>query len=209
MSIKLNATEGKSFDPMPAGSYPARLYSVIHIGTIESEWQGQITTKDKVRLGFEFPTETKVFNEEKGEQPYVLSREFTLSISDKGHLRPFLEGWQGKRMTDEEAINVDLEEWIGKEGLINVVHTEPNHQGSVYANISSISPLPKGLKCPDPVNPPFILNYTDKWDQSKFDSLPEFLKEKMMSSHEYEMMTREKPTTENTTDSINLDDIVF
>ena len=222
MSINLKGSDNVNFEPMTGGLFPARLYQVIHIGTVEVEWKGEKKLQDKVRLGFEFPTETKVFNEEKGEQPNALSREFTLSISEKGNLRPFLEGWQGKKMTDEEAINVDLEEWVGKTGMINVVHGEPTESGQVYANITTISPLPKNLECPDAVNEPFIMNYNDKWDIDKFESLPEFIKSRMKGSSEYDMITREKakpsPTSESNgkltaekapSDEINLMDIPF
>lgn len=211
MPIKPKPSEATVFEPVEAGTYPARLYSVIHIGTIPFEWQGETKNIDKVRLTFELPTETKVFKEENGEQPYVLSCEFTLSTHEKSNLRKFLEGWQGKRMTDMEAINTDLEEWVGKEGMANVVHSEAKN-GNVYANITAMGQLPKGMKCPPAVNEPFILNYNDKWDPEKFATLPEFLKEKMRTSAEYDMITRERPDDqkkEAEDDKINLDDIPF
>lgn len=193
-----------NFAPIPAGSYPARCYSVIHIGTIPVEWQGESRMVDKVRFGFEFPTETKVFNEEKGEQPYVLSTEFTLAFSSKAKLRSFLESWQGKKLTDMEAIDTDVEELVGKEGLATVIHSEGKN-GNTYANISSMSPLPKGLKCPPAVNQPFILNYSDKWSDEKFNGLPEFIQDRMTSSQEFasKMERRRDSEPEVTIDDID------
>ncbi len=182
--------KSSNFKIPDAGSYPARLYSIIHIGSVPSTWQGQERLRDKVRLSFELPTELEVFSEEKGKQPYVLHREFTYSMSDKGNLRPFLEGWLGKKYSDEEAYNVDLEEFIGKEGLLNVVHAEGNN-GATYANAQTISPLPKGLTCPPAINKPFILNYGDQWSEEKFSSLPEWLQNLMMTSSEYDMLHRD------------------
>lgn len=200
MPIKPQPSEGSTYEPLAAGTYPARLYSVIHLGRLPFEWQGQSKILDKVRMTFEFPTETKVFNEEKGEQPYVLSCEFTLSTHEKSNLRHFLEGWQGKRMSDMEAINTDLEQWVGKEGLANVVHSEAKN-GNTYANIATMSPLPKGMQCPAQINPTFILNYHEKWDTAKFDSLPDFVKDKMRQSDQYIAMM------EKATDEIDLSDI--
>lgn len=192
-----------NYEPLASGTYPARLYQIIHIGTIPNEYLGEIKHLDKVRLGFEFPTETKVFTEEKGEQPYVLSVEFTLSMHEKANLRKFIEAWLGKRLSDAEAINTDIEEFLGKEGLANVVHSEAKN-GNVYANIQSISPLPKGLTCPSAVNPTFVLNYTDKWNRAAFEALPEFLREKMSQSAEYEML---KEGVKVKDEEIKLDDI--
>jgi len=207
MPIKATPNES-SYNLLEAGSYPTRLYTVIHIGRVPLERQGETKMIDKVRLTFEFPTETKVFKEEKGEQPYVLSCEFTLSMHEKASLRKFLEGWQGKRMSDMEAINTDIEEWIGREGLANVVHSEGKN-GNTYANIQSISPLPKGLVCPPAVNPPFVLNYAEQWSQEKFDGLPDFIKEKIRQSDQYIAKYSNKNEAAGPSEEIHLEDIAF
>ena len=56
-----------------------------------------------------------------------------------------------------------------------------------YVEISSISKMPKGLECPKQINPSRILSY-ENWDQSIYDSLSDFLKEKIASSEEFKMM---------------------
>jgi len=208
--MKPGVGSGATFEPMPAGTYPARLYSIIHIGTSPFEYMGETKSLDKVRLTFEFPTKTKVFKEENGEQPYVLSLEFTYSLSERANLRKFLEGWQGKQMTDMEAIDTDLLEWVGKDGLANVVHSTAKN-GNTYANIATMSPLPEGLVCPPAVNEPFILNYGEDWDQAKFDSLPQFLKEKMIATDQYQSKFNHPSKTEQKPeeDEISLEDIPF
>ena len=187
-----------NYEPMPSGNHLARLYQIIYIGTIPVEWQGATKFQYKVRIGFEFPNETKVFNEEKGEQPYVLSNEYTLSMSPKGKLRPMIESWLGKKLTDSEAADFDLDELLGKEAMVNVVHKEGN-DGNTYANIATVGPLMKGSECPAPVNPPIIFGYGKDWDQRFFESLPDFIKTKITSSREYgEMMSRtQSPSTED------------
>jgi len=196
-----------NYEPLPAGNYVARLYQIIYIGTIPVEWNGVQKKQFKVRLGFEFPTEKRIFNEEQGEQPYVLSTEMTYSTHPKSKLRAILDSWNGKKLTDMEAVNTDLDEYIGKEAMVNVVHKEYND--NVYASISAITPLPKGVKCPKAINPTKILDYGDNWDEKFFQSLPEFLRKKIESSAEYQMKDGVSANSKEDKDNIDLSDIPF
>ena len=76
---------------------------MIDIGTIPTEYQGEKKMRALIRLKFELPTVTKVFNPDKGEQPFVIERQFTKSLHEKSALRPFLDNWRGKALTDEEC----------------------------------------------------------------------------------------------------------
>ena len=176
-----------SFEVIPAGSYVARLYSIIEIGTEFFEYMGEKKSSKKIRFTFELPTEMKVFKEENGEQPYVLSIEYGFSMHPKSKLRPMVENWLGKKFTDDDAYLFDIESLIGKECLLSVVHDSKGE--NTYANISNISPVPKGMKCPDPFNPPFSLNYQN-WDQVAFDSLPDFIKDKMKKTPEFGLFSK-------------------
>jgi hypothetical protein len=40
--------KSKNFDPVPAGNHVARLYEIIHIGTIPTTWQGQEKMTDRL-----------------------------------------------------------------------------------------------------------------------------------------------------------------
>ncbi len=135
---------GGNFTPMSAGTYVARCYSMVHIGTIEDSFQGEKKVLNKVRLSFEFPTETKVFKEEEGEKPYILSKEFTLSMHEKATLRKMLESWRGKAFTDEEAKSFDITKLLGKPCMISVVH-KAKDDGKVYAELSSIAGMQRDL----------------------------------------------------------------
>jgi hypothetical protein len=106
----MRAPKGKSFDPVPAGNHVARLYQIIYLGTVPTEWQGQEKMTSKVRLGFELCNEKKVFKEGEEARPYAISREFTFSMGSKGNLRAFVEGMAGVKMMDDEADNFDLDE---------------------------------------------------------------------------------------------------
>lgn len=173
-----------NFEPIEAGSYPARCYSMIHIGTIDQNIQGEIKTMNKVRITFELPTELKVFKEENGEQPQAISKEFTLSLHEKATLRGFLKNWRGQDFTEEEAKSFDIEKLIGAACMLNITHKKSKDGTKTYAEIGSVSKLPKGLICPDQINESFVFTYDD-FDAVKFSKLPEFLRQKMVTSFEY------------------------
>ena len=185
--IATNSGSGNNFKPIPAGSYAARCYSMIHIGTNEETILGTVKRLNKVRITWELPTETKVFKEENGEQPYVLSKEFTLSMHEKANLRKFLQSWRGKTFTEKEAESFDISVLLGKPCLISVNHKQAKN-GNTYAEIAGVNLLPKGMECPPQINESQELTYSN-FNQSLFDSLPDFLKDKITTSDEYKLMT--------------------
>ena len=169
---------------VPAGSHVARCYSMIQIGTVESEYLGEKKTLHKVMIDFELPLETAVFREGEPEKPFVISKEYTLSFHEKSTLRSHLQSWRGKAFTDEEAAKFDITKLVGATCMLNVVHKASADGTKTYANIASISPIPKGLTCPEQVNPTRILAY-DSWNQDVFMSLPEWLADKISATPEY------------------------
>lgn len=176
----------KKFDPVPAGNHVARVYRIIHVGSVPESWEGEEKTMNKIILGFELPNETKVFKEENGPQPYVISREFTLSMNEKANLRHLVEGILGVALTDDEANGFDVETLLGKTCLLNVVHKKSEKTGNINSNIQGASPIPKGMECPPAVNKEQLLNY-DNFDVVLFGSLPEYLRLKIQSSAEYKV----------------------
>ena len=184
--IATSSGSSQGFDPIEAGSYPARCYSMVQIGTNEEVILGLSKDLHKVRITWELPTEMKVFKEENGEQPMVISKEFTLSMHEKSTLRQFLESWRGKSFTEDEAKSFDITALLGKPCLLSISHKVAKN-GNTYANISGVNLLPKGMECPPQINNTFELSY-DKWDETKFESLPDFIKQKIVTSREYKAM---------------------
>lgn len=182
MPITATNKGGSNYEPVAAGTYPARCYSMIHIGTIEENILGQTKKLEKIRITWELPTELKVFKEDDGKKPYSISKEFTLSMNEKATLRKFLESWRGKSFTKEE-IPFDVTKLIGKPCLLSIIHKTAKN-GNTYAEISSVSTLPKGMTCPAQINPSFEFTY-NPFSLEKFDSLPDFLKDKIKQSDEY------------------------
>lgn len=177
---------GSTFEPIPAGTYAARCYSMVQIGTIEESFQGKPKKLHKVRITWELPTELKVFKEENGEQPHVISKEFTLSMNEKAILRKFLEGWRGRTFSEEECERFDITVLLGKPCMLSIIHKTSSNK-NVYAEISSISAVPKGMTVPDQINPSFEFSY-DNFSEEKLLQLPEFLQNKIRSSDEYKFL---------------------
>lgn len=79
-------------------------------------------------------------------RPFMLSREYTLSLHKKSNLRKLIEAWRGKAMTEAEAEDFDTDVLVGKTCRISVVHNKSEHTGKTYANVQAV--MPPGAKCP-------------------------------------------------------------
>ena len=72
--------------------------------------------------------------------------------------------------------------------MLNITHKTKKDGSRVYAEIGSVSAMPKGFTCPDAINQPFVFTY-ENFDLNKFNSLPDFMKNKMVNSDEYKLST--------------------
>jgi len=186
--IATNKGGGSNYTPIPAGNHIARCYSMIELGTLTEVILGQEKTMKKIRMTFELPDELKVFNAEKGEQPCVISKEFALSMNEKSNLRAFLKSWRGKDFTEEEAVAFDVTKLLGVPCLLNIIHKPSKKDPSrIYDEIASATPLMKNMVCPPQINPTFEFGL-DVWNQEAFDTMPDFIKDKIRTSKEYVQM---------------------
>lgn len=187
--MAINATNnGTTRDLIPSGNYIARCYQMIHIGTITDVVVGTPKTINKVRIGWELPTELKVFKEENGPQPLVISQEYNLAMNEKANLRKMLASWRGKDFTEEEAKCFDVTKLIGVPCMLNIIHRPSKTDASkIYESIGSVSPIPKGVPVPAQIQKSSILQY-DSFDWDLFNALPDFIKQKVQSSAEFKAM---------------------
>jgi hypothetical protein len=205
MAIIAEKKEGGNFKQVEPGMYPARCYSMIEIGTIDTEFNGETKKAHKVSITWELPTEKAVFHEDRGEEPFVVSKTYTLSMHEKATLRKDLESWRGKGYTEEEAKRFDITKLLGQPCNLNVIHVPGKEAGKTYVQVASISPLMKGQVCPAQINPLRVLSY-DNFDFEVFDNLSDYMKEKIKSSEEYRKLVEPKAThteAEETSDELN------
>jgi len=185
MAITAKKSETLERELIEAGNYVARCYRMVEIGTCDEEFLGVKKQMHKVRIGWELPTELKIFNPEKGEQPCVIDKEYTLSLADKANLKKDLQSWRGKAFTDEEAEAFDITKLLGVSCMLNIIHVQGKKDPTkTYQAIGSVSPMPKGLLCPPQVNETFVFDF-ENFDEMKFNTLPDFLKEQIAKTPEY------------------------
>lgn len=203
--IPVDTKQQKTYTLVPAGNHVARIYSIIHIGHILEDTKWGAKNNDKCRIAWELPNETKEFKEGEGEKPLTISAEYNISFGEKAMLRKMLVGLFGAEHIKQGEV-FDIESIIGMPCMVNVVHNTKGER--TFANVDSVAPLPKGFVPPEPFNKPFLLNYTDRWDEEAFEKLPDFIKDKMKQSDEYKGLKWRESNPEGE-DEINPDDIPF
>ena len=170
----------------PEGTHIARCYRLVHMGTIAEQFEGETSFVNKVHLTFELPDEKHVFKEGEEAKPFVISAEYTLSMNDRANLRKLVEGMNGKTMTQEEADLFDVEGLVGMQCLITIKY-KTSAKGRKRAEIASASPMMKGQEPRSGFNESKILTFQN-WNNDLFESLPKFVKDKIVSSREYLVM---------------------
>tara|TARA_R110002020_G_scaffold304572_1_gene520355 strand:- start:30 stop:641 length:612 start_codon:yes stop_codon:yes gene_type:complete len=180
--IVVKAGSGKVTELVPSGTHIGRCYSMIHIGTVEWEYQGEKKWSDKVRFTFELPHETRDFGGE--EKPMVISKEYTVTLHEKSNLRRDLEMWKGEAFTPQELNSFDLTDLLEQCCNVTVVH-KTARSGNEFAMIGGLGSLTKGAECPEQFNPTFVFNYTDKFDQEWLDKQPQWIQDQIKSTDEY------------------------
>jgi hypothetical protein len=68
---------------------------------------------------------------------------------------------------------------------LGVVHKPSKDGAKVYANVGSIMALPKGMACPELVNPAVKFDIGE-FDQKIFDGLSSYVQKKILMSKELE-----------------------
>ena len=138
----------KDWPKAPEGQHVARLVGIIDVGTQDSIFNGEVKKKPRIYLQFEVYAEDengKALGDEFG-NPFLIGQEFTASMSNKGKLLPFVNTWRGKPLAAED-FPFDFSRMLGKTGLMTVVHNhDKEDEKKIYANISSIVPVPAKMR---------------------------------------------------------------
>lgn len=200
MSLIASAGNGQAFRRVPVGVWAARCISIIDLGTQTAEFSNEIKHQHKVQLVWE------VFGQDEAgvsltvdvdgkEMPLTISKRYTLSLHEKARLRADLDAWRGKPMTPEELKGFELPKLLGAYCLLNVTHNEVGDK--TYANISSITPIPRGMPKPAGVHPLKSFD-VDAPDMALFGEFHERLQDTIRASTEWQArmakMTGDKPT---------------
>jgi len=202
MSIKIPKSGG-DFKLPPADTHVGRCISVIDLGTQEVLWEGKTKHLRKIRISWELPNEKEVFNEEKGEQPFMVSKDYTLSMSDKANLRKDLESWRGKPFTDAECDVFDEQKLLGVPCMLTIIHNSKGDK--TYANIANVTKLLKGITCPEQINASMSYN-SESGATTMYKALPDWLQAKIAKSPEFQAASGNHHDGKD--DDIDLDKII-
>lgn len=193
---------GGDFTPAPVGTHRATCIRLIDLGTQVGEWQGKPLKRNQVVVMWELPDET--IDTADGPRPFIVSKFYTNSLSEKATLRHDLVQWRGREFTPEELAKFDLQSILGKPCMLSVVH---NDKGK--AKVGAIMKLPKGMEAPAPHNEPWAF-WLDEFSDSKFEQLSDWFKESIKKSPEYQALftSRSQPSSGSSMDDLD-DDIPF
>ena len=168
-----------SVPPVNPGTYMAICVAIYELGEQQLSFKGKTRYAQKIQFVFEIPEERiEIDGEDKARQ---LSRTFNVSTSKASELRKFISSWLGKTFTDEEFKAFDTDTLLRKNAMIQVVLNDTGE----YANIDTIMSLPKGVKASKPEADPIIFK-VDEWDDALCETLPDWVKEKLMNSTEFQ-----------------------
>src|SRR5438067_5017864 len=145
MSLIATRNSGGSFQLPPEGNHLARCIRVIDLGTQTDAYNGKPKKHHRVMIGWELPEEKAVFDEERGEEPFLVSKEYTLSLNERANLLHDLESWRGKGFSEAELDAFDISQLLGVVCMVNVIH-RVSAKKRKYASVNGITRVPKGMK---------------------------------------------------------------
>ena len=163
--------------PVEPGVYLSVCVGYIDLGEQYSEKFKSYS--NKVKFVWALPSETIEIDGKTEERQ--LSKEFTFSTSKKGGLRSFLESWNSRTYSDDEFAELDLFDQLGKPCQLQVVLNDTGE----YSNVANLMPIPKGM--PAPVSKTSYITWDmDAWNDAVFEALPEWTKEQIKKSTQYQ-----------------------
>lgn len=174
---------GKKFDPIPQGVHQGVCISIIDVGT-QVPADPKHKAARKVWITWELPHETLVIDG--NTKCRQISEKYTLSMHEKGRLRPMLASWRGTAFTADEVKAFDMSKLIGRNCQLNVVHNASKKDATkVFANISAVIPLPKGMPPVAPTGDTLVYDIPEAGPITIPASVPEWMAEQVKQSVEY------------------------
>ncbi len=180
--MKIRNNVKPTLPPIPGGTYLAICVYSIGIGEQLCEYEGKSKNYyNQVMLGFEICGQTVEIDGK--QEPRVLGKTFNATKGKKSGLRKFIGAWEAKELSDDEYLDKDTNDYVGKAALLTVVLNETGE----YSNIDGVAPLPVGLPIDVPQPLSKLIRFdVDNWDQAAFEALPEWAQERIKKSTQYQ-----------------------
>lgn len=183
MPIIATRESDHEYENAPADTYIGVCYRIIDLGTQQIEWQGEVKRQHKVMISWELNAAMS------DGQPFTMHKRYTLSLHEKAQLCKDLEAWRGRPFTEDEAKGFDIGTVLGAPCMMQIVHTSKN--GKTYANINALMKF-KG-DAPNLVNEKMYFSLNE-FDEAKYASLSNGLRETIAKSPEYAEATNKRPS---------------
>ena len=178
--MKWRAAESGDFQRPDPGTYPGRCVRIVDIGTQHGEYQGKPTARRQCIISWELPDELIPEGESAG-QPYLVSKYYTQSLSDKANLRQDLTSWRGRDFTPEELEGFDPKNILGKPCLVTLVGTP-----TARVKVSGVASVPKGMVVKPQFNPSIFFSLEpDEFDSAALGMLSDWCRETITKCPEY------------------------
>lgn len=188
MGFTATAGNGTAFRRVPMGVHVARCVKLIDLGTQPVEFQGETKMQHKLQVTWEVlgDDDAGVPMTSDDNEPLQISKRYTLSLHAKARLRADLEAWRGKPFEDGELKGFDVSKLLGAYCMLNIVHSTQGEK--TYANVSSITPLPRQMPKPASTTPLVSFNL-DEPDMAVFGAFHEKLQATIQNSDEWKART--------------------
>lgn len=175
-SARVLVNEVKDRELAPEGTHVAQCVRILDLGTqVHPEWG----PKRKINIGFELLEEQTTEGE-----PFLVFRTYNASLTPKSDLSKDISAWLGIKIGKGDEFDID--ELLGKHCMVTVVWEDSGD--TTYANVSTITSLPKSVRPPRAQSELQSLYLDDSFDQEIFDALPDWLQEKIAKTEEYQAL---------------------
>ena len=180
------------------GTYPARLFQIIQLGSQRFAKNDKEWFSPQILLGFELPTLS--YEGKDGETCNIKSGTYFLSMNPSRlgvvGLREIVDGLRGSiEYTEAELEQFDISTFLGKECEIMLDGVES--KGQVYQNIVGVTPYTGTEKLPKFREP--IMVEVSNFSNIEDYLLPTWIEDKIKMSKEYKEMS-EAPLDHNRVD---------
>lgn len=147
MPIRAPKPGNKNWTPAPEGLWRAVCCDVW----MEPQVETKFGLKDLLIIVFQLEDDagTVTWKDKDGNEHttrFTVRIRPTLSVNKKSNLRKYVETWRGQKFaSDDDAAEFDFEGLVGANCQVQIIHSAPTDDGTVYANINAIMPPAKGL----------------------------------------------------------------
>lgn len=174
-----------NFQLAPVGQHKAILYGLIDVGTQDTKnMKGEDVKQRQIHMQLELHGKNAPLVDGK---PPVYSKRLTFSMHEKATLRAIIEAITGTTHSGNVyGDGIDILPAVGGCCMLQLAEAK-RPDGSDSRKIQAVMPVDPDAPKPERVNPLRVFNLNE-FDQTIFEGLPQFLKELIAKSPEYQSL---------------------